>query len=68
MKVPATARFETAWDRDSATVTVVVDSIPGATGGWRDMPGKRIVVDTDDPPNAQLRTLIHETTHTLGVD
>jgi hypothetical protein len=47
--------------------TVSFESIPGATGGWCDQKARRIVVDTDQPANAQLRILIHETIHGLGV-
>jgi hypothetical protein len=47
---------------------VSFESIAGATGGWCDLKNKRIVVDADVPPNAQLRTLIHECAHALGID
>jgi hypothetical protein len=47
--------------------TVSFESIPGATGGWCDQEMRRIVVDADQPANAQLRILIHETIHRLGV-
>jgi len=47
---------------------VAFQSIPGATGGWCDLQAKRIVVDADVPANAQVRTLVHEVTHGLGVD
>jgi hypothetical protein len=47
--------------------TVSFESIPGATGGWCDQKARRIVVDADQPANAQLRILIHETIHGLGV-
>jgi len=47
---------------------VAFRSIPGATGGWCDPRAQRIVVDADVPPNAQVRTLVHEITHALGVD
>lgn len=53
---------------DSLGYSVSFESIPGATGGWCDLTAKRIVVDADEPPNAQLRTLVHEITHTFGVD
>jgi len=43
-------------------------STPGATGGWCDIRAKRIAVDADVPANAQVRTLVHEVTHALGVD
>lgn len=48
--------------------TVAFESIPGAVGGWCDPVRKRIVVDADAPPNAQVRTLVHETVHAHGVD
>jgi hypothetical protein len=41
--------------------------IPGSTGGWCDLERKRIVVDADQPANARMRILIHETIHALGV-
>ena len=47
--------------------TVSFESIAGATGGWCDQKARRIVVDADQPANAQLRILIHETIHGLGV-
>jgi len=48
--------------------TVSFESIPGATGGWCDLTEKQIMVDGDVPANAQVRTLVHELTHALGVD
>ncbi|MCA1683512.1 MAG: ssDNA-binding domain-containing protein, partial [Actinobacteria bacterium] len=48
--------------------TVSLEQTPSGVGGWCDRRAKRIVVDADLPGNAQLRTLIHETTHALGVD
>jgi hypothetical protein len=47
--------------------TVSFESIPGTTGGWCDQKARRIVVDSGQPANAQLRILIHETIHGLGV-
>jgi hypothetical protein len=52
---------------ESLGFTVSFEPIPGATGGWCDQSARRIVVDADQPPNARLRTLIHETIHALGV-
>ena len=46
---------------------VSFESIPGATGGWCDQKAGRVVVDSNQPANAQLRILIHETIHGLGV-
>jgi hypothetical protein len=48
--------------------TVAFEAITGSAGGWCDARSKRIVVDADVPANAQLRTLIHEIAHALGVD
>lgn len=47
--------------------SVSFESIPGATGGWCDLNLRRIVVDADAPANAQLRILVHEAVHALGV-
>ena len=47
--------------------TVSFEEIPGATGGWCDSAAKRIVVDTGQPGNGQVRTLVHEVVHALGV-
>lgn len=47
---------------------VSFEAIEGSAGGWGDPRNKRIVVDADVPANAQLRTLIHEIAHALGVD
>jgi hypothetical protein len=52
---------------ESLGFTVSFETIPGATGGWCDQKAHRIVVDADQPANAQLRILIHETIHGLGV-
>jgi hypothetical protein len=48
--------------------TVSFETINGSAGGWCDPKNKRIVVDAHVPPNAQLRTLIHECAHALGID
>jgi antirestriction protein ArdC len=42
--------------------------MPSGVGGWCDYQAKAIVIDADAAANAQLRTLIHEITHALGVD
>jgi len=47
---------------------VCFEAIDGSVGGWCDPKNKRIVVDANVPPNAQLRTLIHECAHALGID
>jgi len=52
---------------ESLGFTVSVESIPGRTGGWCDQKARRIVVDKNQPANARLRILIHETIHALGV-
>jgi hypothetical protein len=52
---------------ESLGFTVSFETIRGATGGWCDQKARRIVVDADQPANAQLRILIHETIHGLGV-
>ena len=48
--------------------SVSFETIPGSTGGWCDANAKRIVVDADTPPNGQVRTLVHECAHALGID
>jgi len=52
---------------ESLGFSVSFESIPGETGGWCDQKARRIVVDADAPANAQLRILIHETIHALGI-
>jgi hypothetical protein len=47
---------------------VSFQSIRGGTGGWCDLKAKQIMVDADVPANAQVRTLVPELTHALGVD
>jgi len=53
---------------ESLGYTVSFESIAGSAGGWCDSKLKKIVVDADIAPNAQLRTLVHESIHALGVD
>jgi len=48
--------------------TVRVETIAGSAGGWCDTKSKQIVIDAGAPPNARLRTLIHECAHALGID
>lgn len=43
------------------------EPIGGSAAGWCDFENRQIVVDAEPPANAQLRTLIHETIHGLGV-
>lgn len=52
---------------ESLGFSVSFESIPGATGGWCDQKARRIVIDADAPGNSQLRILVHETAHALGV-
>jgi N-terminal domain of anti-restriction factor ArdC len=53
---------------ESLGYAVSFETIEGSAGGWCDPKRKRIVVDADVPANAQLRTLIHECAHALGID
>jgi hypothetical protein len=48
--------------------TVSSEEIAGSAGGFCDAKAKRIVVDGQLPANAQVRTLIHECAHALGID
>ncbi|MGH3026092.1 MAG: ArdC-like ssDNA-binding domain-containing protein, partial [Gaiellaceae bacterium] len=41
--------------------------IPGSTGGWCDHDAKRVAVDASQPVNAQVRILVHELAHALGI-
>jgi hypothetical protein len=52
---------------ESLGYSVSLQDIQGSAGGWCDANHKQIVVDAAVPANAQLRTLIHEVTHALGV-
>jgi hypothetical protein len=52
---------------ESLGFTVSFESTPGQTGGWCDQKTRRIVIDQEQPANARLRILIHETIHALGV-
>jgi hypothetical protein len=47
--------------------SVVFESVAGTAGGWCDPDAKRIVVDADLAANAQVRVLVHELAHALGV-
>ena len=53
---------------ESLGFTVSFEFIDGPAAGWCDQKAKRIVLDTDAPANARLRTLIHEIGHALGID
>jgi hypothetical protein len=52
----------------SCGYSVAFETTPAGTGGWCDRPNQRIVIDADAPANAQLRIVIHETAHALGID
>lgn len=52
---------------ESLGYSVSFEVIGGSAGGWCDPKAKRIVVDAGAPANAQLRTLIHECAHALGI-
>jgi hypothetical protein len=47
--------------------SVGFEAIPGGVGGWCDQGAKRIVVDASQSVNAQVRILVHELAHALGV-
>jgi antirestriction protein ArdC len=47
--------------------SVSFERIAGATGGWCDPHAKRIVVDSAQAVNGQVRVLVHELVHALGV-
>ena len=53
---------------ESLGYSVSFEVIEGSAGGWCDAKAKRIAVDAGVPANAQLRTLIHECAHALGID
>jgi hypothetical protein len=52
---------------ESLGYSVSFETIAGSAGGWCDPNAKRFIVDADVPANAQLRTLIHECAHALGI-
>lgn len=43
------------------------EAVDGSAGGWCDAKRRRIVVDAALPANAQVRVLVHELAHALGV-
>lgn len=47
--------------------TVTYEDLKGECGGYCNPKAKRIVVEADKSLNAQVRTLIHEIAHSLGV-
>jgi hypothetical protein len=52
---------------ESLGYAVAFEPLCGSVGGWCDPKARRIVVDAGVPANAQLRTLIHECAHALGI-
>jgi len=48
-------------------VTVGIETITSAARGYYDVKARHIVVDGDQPVNAQVRTLVHELAHAHGV-
>lgn len=48
--------------------TVSLENVDGATGGWCDSHAKAIVVDSSQAMNGQVRVLVHEIVHALGVN
>lgn len=53
---------------ESLGYSVSFTAIPGASRGWCDTENRHIAVDARAPANAQVRTLIHECVHALGID
>jgi hypothetical protein len=47
---------------------VTFEKVAGATGGWCDSHAKQIVVDSSQATNGQVRVLVHELVHALGVN
>jgi hypothetical protein len=56
------------WCRSELGYNVEIRPVAGPAGGWCDTKARAIVVDATGAPNAQLRTLIHEAAHAMGVD
>jgi hypothetical protein len=48
--------------------SVCFQEIPGSAQDWCETRAKQIVIDSKMPANAQVRTLIHECAHAMGVD
>ena len=48
--------------------TTSFEPVPGRAGGYCDAKAKRIAIDSGVPANSQVRTLVHEIAHALGVD
>jgi hypothetical protein len=53
---------------ESLGYAVSFEAIAGLKRGWCDRESRQIAVDDRTPANAQVRTLIHECVHALGVD
>jgi hypothetical protein len=52
---------------ESLGFAISFEPVAGSTGGWCDARARLIVVDAGASGNAQLRILVHETAHALGV-
>lgn len=53
---------------ESLGYSVSFTAIAGDSRGWCDTRSRRITVDSRAPANAQVRALIHECVHALGID
>lgn len=53
---------------ESLGYAVSFETITGPSRGWCDTERRQIAVDNRAPANAQVRTLIHECVHALGID
>jgi hypothetical protein len=53
---------------ESLGYSVSFQAIPNAARGWCDTQRRQIAVDGRAPANTQVRTLIHECAHALGID
>lgn len=53
---------------ESLGYSVSFQTIPDAARGWCDTQHRQIAVDARAPANTQVRTLIHECVHALGID
>ena len=52
---------------DSIGFSVAFESVAGSAGGWCNAAARRIVVDADLAANAQVRVVVHELAHALGI-
>lgn len=48
--------------------TVAFEPVPGGAHGYCNPKEKAIAVESTDAPNSQVKTLVHELAHALGVD